>query len=65
MSQSPEAEAISMQLNRMIEILEDIFILQASIAQMNRKKLRAVVGIDMKRVNRISKHIKPSVDAEG
>ncbi len=62
MNESPETEAISRQLNRIIQILEDIFILQASIAQMNRKKLRAVVGIDMKRVNRISKHIKQPVD---
>jgi len=56
------AEAISKQLDRMIQILEDIFILQASVARMNRKKLRAVIGKDMKRVNRISKHIKPAAD---
>jgi hypothetical protein len=63
MTGSPESEAISRQLDRMIEILEDIFILQASIAQMNRKKLRAVVGIEMKRVTRISKHLKPPLEA--
>jgi hypothetical protein len=63
MKESPETEAICRRLNRMIQVLENIFILQASIAQMNRKKLRAVVGIDMKRINRISKHIKPPVDA--
>jgi hypothetical protein len=65
MNKSPEAEAISRQLDRMTQVLEDIFILQASIAQMNRKKLRAVVGLDMKRVNRISKHIKLLTDARG
>jgi hypothetical protein len=60
---SPEVQAISGQLDRIIQILEDIFILQASITQMNRKKLRAVVGLDMQRVSRISKHIKSRVNS--
>jgi hypothetical protein len=64
MSESAESVAISVQLARIIEVLEDIFILQASIVQMNRKKLRAVVGIDMKRVNRISKYIKSPSNAD-
>ncbi len=65
MTKSPEVQATSGQLDRIVQILEDIFILQASIAQMNRKKLRAVVGIEMRRVSRISKHIKPPVDSGG
>jgi hypothetical protein len=65
MNEIPDMQAISNQLDRMIQILEDIFILQASVAQMNRKKLRAAIGIGMKRVNRISKHIKLPAHAEG
>lgn len=65
MTKSPEMQAISERLDRVIQILEDTFILQASMAQMNRKKLRAVVGIDMQRVSRISKHIKAPVDSKG
>jgi hypothetical protein len=63
MTKSPEVQAISGQLDRIIEILENIFILQASITQMNRKKLRAVVGVDMQRISRISKHVKPPVNS--
>lgn len=61
MAKSTEMQAISGQLGRIIELLESIFILDASITQMNRKKLRAVVGVDMQRVSRISKHVKPPV----
>jgi len=38
-------------------LLEDIFILEASKANIKRQELRSVVGLDIKRVNRISKHV--------
>jgi 3-deoxy-D-manno-octulosonic acid (KDO) 8-phosphate synthase len=52
-------ETISKQLVRITEILEDTFSFQASMAQINRKRVRAMVGVAMKRVTRISKHAKP------
>ncbi len=62
MNKSTEGKAISERLDRMIQLLEDLFILQGSLAQMKRKELRSVVGLDMKRVSRISKHINVSKD---
>jgi hypothetical protein len=67
MKGTPHAEDTTERLDRIIELLEDLFILQASIARMKRQELRGVVGLDMKRVNRISKHLKPlsEEDTEG
>ena len=67
MKETPHAEDTTERLDRIIELLEDLFILQASIARMKRQELRGVVGLDMKRVNRISKHLKPlsEEDTEG
>jgi hypothetical protein len=62
MNKNTEGEAISRRLDRIIQLLEDLFILQGSLAQMKRKELRTVVGLDMKRVNRISKHVKVPID---
>jgi hypothetical protein len=61
MNKATEGETIE-RLDRMIQLLEDLFILQGSVAQMKRKELRTVVGLDMKRVNRISKHVKVPMD---
>ena len=61
MVKTAEGETIA-RLDRMIQLLEDLFILQGSVAQMKRKELRTLVGLDMKRVNRISKHIKVPMD---
>jgi ElaB/YqjD/DUF883 family membrane-anchored ribosome-binding protein len=61
-TQTLATDDISRRLDRIIELLEDVFILQGSMAKMKRQELRRVVGLDMKRVNRISKHIKASMD---
>lgn len=63
MKETLDAERTAEKLDRIIELLEDLFILQASSARMKRQELRAVVGLDMKRVNKISKHIKPLLEA--
>jgi len=52
-----EQNIVADKLDRIIQLLEDIFILQASAAKMKRQELRSVVGLDIKRVNRISKHL--------
>ena len=57
MKKTSEPDPVTRKLDRIIQLLEDIFILQASAANMNRQELRSVVGLDMKRVNRISKHL--------
>lgn len=64
MSKGSETDVVAQRLDRVIEILEDLFILQGSVARMKRKELRGVVGLDMKRVNRISKHIKLPLDEQ-
>jgi hypothetical protein len=65
MSKGSETDVVAQRLDRVIEILEDLFILQGSVARMKRHELRGVVGLDIKRVNRISKHIKPPLDGHG
>ncbi|MGO9639601.1 MAG: hypothetical protein ACLPSO_16880 [Terracidiphilus sp.] len=57
MKKISEQDVTTRKLDRIIQLLEDIFILQASVANMKRQELRSVVGLDMKRVNRISKHL--------
>jgi hypothetical protein len=57
MKKTSEQDAVTRKLDRIIQLLEDMFILQASSAKMKRQELRSVVGLDMKRVNRISKHL--------
>lgn len=65
MKRAPHEENTTEKLDRIIELLEDLFILQASIARMKRQELRSVVGLDMKRVNRISKLLRPLLEASG
>lgn len=62
MSKRSETDLIAQRLDRVIEILEDLFISQGSVARMKRQELRGVVGLGMKRINRISKHIKLPLD---
>jgi hypothetical protein len=57
MKKTSEQDITTRKLDRIIQLLEDIFILQASTANMKRQELRSVLGLDMKRVNRISKHL--------
>jgi 3-deoxy-D-manno-octulosonic acid (KDO) 8-phosphate synthase len=57
MKESTE-QGISKQLARITEILEDIFIFQASIAQIKKKSVRAMVGVGTDRVSRISMYVK-------
>lgn len=57
MKKTSEQDITARKLDRIIQLLEDIFILQASTANMKRQELRSVLGLDMKRVNRISKHL--------
>ncbi len=57
MKKTSNLDHTTRKLDRIIQVLEDIFILQASSAKMKRQELRRVVGLDIKRVNRISKHL--------
>jgi DNA-directed RNA polymerase specialized sigma24 family protein len=38
--------------------LEDLFVLVACRAGIKQQEIRAILGIDMKRVTRIAKHVK-------
>jgi len=57
MKKTPEQDIVADKLDRIIQLLEDIFILQASAARMKRQELRRVLGVGIGRVNRISKHL--------
>ena len=40
------------------ELLQDILIVQLGLAGLAQSQIRAIVGVDMKRVNRIVRHFK-------
>ena len=44
-------------LEKIKTLLEDLFILQASLAGMKKEPLRDVLGIDKNRIGRIAKHV--------
>lgn len=44
-------------LEKIKALLEDLFILQASLAGMKKEPLRAVLSIDKNRIGRIAKHV--------
>ena len=46
------------QENRLIELLENLFILEGAKAGMKVEAIRSILKIDKKRVNQITKHIK-------
>lgn len=48
---------MSAKLDTIIRLLEDLFILEASKANMRREELRRIARVDMNRVSRISKHL--------
>lgn len=40
------------------EVIENLFILEASRAKIPKEEIRKILGIDKNRIGRISKHIK-------
>jgi len=62
MKDSPE-HAVSKQLARITELLEDTLILQASLARIKNGSVRAIAKVGTDRVNRVSKHIKAPKNA--
>lgn len=51
---SNQDHAVEQKLDRAIEVLEDLFILQAIKAGIDTKKVRKLVKVGMNRINRIS-----------
>jgi len=45
------------KLDRIITLLEDLFILEASHMGMKKEPLREILRIDKKRIGRIAKHV--------
>jgi hypothetical protein len=50
-------EKVLLKLDRVIALLEDLFILQAARYGVNQAPLRDVLRIDKKRIGRIAKHV--------
>lgn len=51
-------EPVQERLDRIIDLLEDLLVVQGRNAGLGREDLRKIVKIDAKRVSRITKHIK-------
>lgn len=50
-------EKVLLKLDRVIVLLEDLFILQAARNGVNQAPLREILRIDKKRIGRIAKHV--------
>lgn len=46
-------------MDKVLTLLEDLFILEASRMGMKKEALRQVFQIDKRRIGRIAKHVKP------
>lgn len=51
-------DKVLLKLDRVIALLEDLFILQAARNGVNKAPLRDILRIDKKRIGRIAKHVK-------
>ncbi len=51
-------DPVQEKLDRIIDLLQDLLVVQGRRAGLGREDLRKVVKIDAKRVSRITKHIK-------
>ena len=61
--QQTNDEKIMAKLDRVITLLEDLFILEAARIGMNKEPLREILRIDKRRIGRIAKHVQN--DQEG
>jgi hypothetical protein len=52
-----DAEQINRRLDRIIQLLEDIFILEATAAGIKNVELRKIRGVAMERVTRITRQL--------
>jgi hypothetical protein len=50
-------DRVLLKLDRVIALLEDLFILQAARNGVNQAPLRDILRIDKKRIGRIAKHV--------
>lgn len=50
-------EKILGKLDRIIGLLEDLFILEAAHIGMNKEPLRQILRIDKRRIGKIAKHV--------
>lgn len=55
---SSDKDKILAGLERVITLLEDLFILEASRLGMKKEPLRQILRIDKRRIGRIAKHVK-------
>ncbi len=58
MAKAESHEALVLRrIDSMIELLEDLFILEAARAGMKQQEIRKLLGVSIVRVNRIAKHV--------
>ena len=50
------------KLDSMTQVLENLFILEASRANVNKKQIRQILGVAMERVTRVSKSVRNNED---
>jgi len=57
-------DKLLLKLDRLITLLEDIFILEAARIGVNKESLREILRIDKRRIGRIAKHVQKGKERE-
>lgn len=57
-AKNQDSKKNSEKLNAILEILRELFILEAAKAGVPKEEIRKILSIDKKRIGRVSKHIK-------
>jgi hypothetical protein len=53
-----DSDPLMGKISDLVSVVQDLFILQAARAGLSKAQVRAVLGVDNRRVSRIWKHIK-------
>jgi hypothetical protein len=57
-AEAPQPEQLMSAVQELRRRVEDLFILQASIAGIGQREIRRMLGIDAGRVTKVAKHVK-------
>ena len=60
---SPEQDPVVNRLDAILALLQDLFILEATRAQVTRGGVRTILGVRNERISRVMKHVVRTRDA--
>jgi predicted XRE-type DNA-binding protein len=60
-----DTEKLLAALDGIHRLLEDLFVLEASLAGVGQREVRSILGIDRSRVTKVAKHVKRQRESTG